>query len=105
MLEAAHFLSVPVVKKHVWLLQNFMYIVLFESLNGLFPGSCCTFWKESSSDVMWLIRISSGASQEVIRAEAKIIVWTSSLYTLPETNIAPENRPPQKESSIPTIHF
>ncbi len=27
------------------------------------------------------------------------------LTTLPETNIAPENRPSQKESSIPTIHF
>ena len=26
-------------------------------------------------------------------------------YTLPETNIAPENRPSQKETSIPTIHF
>ncbi len=26
-------------------------------------------------------------------------------YTLPETNIAPENRAPQKETSIPTIHF
>ena len=25
--------------------------------------------------------------------------------TLQETNIAPENRPSQKESSIPTIHF
>ncbi len=25
--------------------------------------------------------------------------------TLPETNIAPENRPFQKETSIPTIHF
>ena len=29
----------------------------------------------------------------------------SSLYTLPETNIAPENRPSQKETCIPTIHF
>ena len=28
-----------------------------------------------------------------------------SPYPLPETNIAPENRPPQWESSIPTIHF
>ena len=28
-----------------------------------------------------------------------------TLHTLPETNIAPENRPSQKESSIPTIHF
>ena len=27
------------------------------------------------------------------------------LVTLPETNIAPENRPFQKETSIPTIHF
>ena len=25
--------------------------------------------------------------------------------TLPETNIAPENRPSQKETNIPTIHF
>ena len=25
--------------------------------------------------------------------------------TLPETNIAPENRPSHKETSIPTIHF
>ena len=29
-------------------------------------------------------------------------VWAD---TLPETNIAPRNRPSQKESSIPTIHF
>ena len=29
-----------------------------------------------------------------------------SMYgTLPETNMAPENRPSQKESSLPTIHF
>ena len=26
-------------------------------------------------------------------------------FTLPETNIAPENRPSQKETNIPTIHF
>ena len=25
--------------------------------------------------------------------------------TLPRTNMAPENRPSQKESTIPTIHF
>ena len=25
--------------------------------------------------------------------------------TLPETNIAPEYRPSQKETSIPTVHF
>ncbi len=28
-----------------------------------------------------------------------------SKNTLPETNIAPENSPSQKETSIPTIHF
>ena len=28
-----------------------------------------------------------------------------SKFTFPETNIAPENRPSQKEISIPTIHF
>ena len=27
------------------------------------------------------------------------------MYTLPETNIAPENRPSAKETDIPTIHF
>ncbi len=26
-------------------------------------------------------------------------------YTLPKTTIAPENKPSQKETSIPTIHF
>ena len=29
----------------------------------------------------------------------------SSGVTLPETNIAPENRSSQKESHLPTIHF
>ena len=42
---------------------------------------------------------------------AAIIPWISQKgeawgrSTLPETNIAPENRPSQKETSIPTIHF
>ena len=27
------------------------------------------------------------------------------VFTLPETNIAPENEPSQEETSIPTIHF
>ena len=26
-------------------------------------------------------------------------------HTLPETNIAPENRPSQKEIHLPTVHF
>ena len=27
------------------------------------------------------------------------------MITLPKTNLAPENGPSQKETSIPTIHF
>ena len=34
-----------------------------------------------------------------------IFMMVLSCITLPETNIAPENRPSQKETSIPTIHF
>ena len=33
------------------------------------------------------------------------LIQLKSKLTLPETNVAPENRPSQKESSIPTIHF
>ncbi len=35
----------------------------------------------------------------------KIQVGFPKVITLPETNVAPENRPSQWESSIPTIHF
>ena len=30
---------------------------------------------------------------------------TNQANTLPETKVAPENRPSQKKTSIPTIHF
>ncbi len=30
---------------------------------------------------------------------------TAGGHTLPKTNIAPENGPPQKENHVPTIHF
>ena len=33
------------------------------------------------------------------------ICWQINDNTLPETNVVPENRSCQKESSIPTIHF
>ena len=36
---------------------------------------------------------------------SELKIAKAQLVTLPETNIAPENRPSQKESSIPTIHF
>ena len=32
------------------------------------------------------------------------VSWITPKYTLHETNIAPENRPYQKETSLPTIH-
>ena len=32
-------------------------------------------------------------------------IYIYCMYTFPETNIAPENRPSQKETSLPTIHF
>ena len=31
--------------------------------------------------------------------------WKSHWITIPETNIPPENRPSQKDTSLPTIHF
>ena len=34
-----------------------------------------------------------------------ILSFHDCTNTLSETNIAPENRPSQKETSIPTIHF
>ena len=34
-----------------------------------------------------------------------LAIWENYNHTLPETNIAPENRPSQKETNIPTIHF
>ena len=44
---------------------------------------------------------SQGFFEIILREEQHEIIW----HTFPETNIAPENRPAQKETSIPTIHF
>ena len=32
-------------------------------------------------------------------------IYLYASYTLPETNIATENKPSKKETGIPTIHF
>ena len=45
-----------------------------------------------------VMRLSTQNSWQVLKVD---LIW----FTFPETNIAPENRPSQKESSIPTIHF
>ena len=41
--------------------------------------------------------------QEGTPSTQKCQLWVGD--TLPKTNITPENRPSQKETSIPTIHF
>ena len=38
-------------------------------------------------------------------SESRMIPFDYFEVTLPETNIAPENKVSQKETSIPTIHF
>ena len=38
-------------------------------------------------------------------SNSRVVNGWCQMITLPETNIAPENRPSQKETSIPTIHF
>ncbi len=40
-----------------------------------------------------------------IRVFGALEVYDMVIHTLRETNIAPENRAPQKVTSIPTIHF
>ncbi len=42
---------------------------------------------------------------QLVRRISSINSITFKTVTLPETNIAPENRPPQKESSLPTTIF
>ena len=52
--------------------------------------------------------MSDDANERVASHLVKTVAISSGLcstYTLPETNIEPENRPSQKETSIPTIHF
>ena len=39
------------------------------------------------------------------KSKKKQQAYNDFASTLPETNIAPENGPSQKETSIPTIHF
>ena len=53
-------------------------------------------WKESSRVEFW-------SPQKNIKPNSASDLF--GMFTLPETNIAPENRPFQKETSISTIHF
>ena len=53
--------------------------------------------KESHNPEVWV--------QTSLKARKRNLWEDLVTHTLPETNIAPENRPSQKESSLPTIHF
>ena len=61
--------------------------------------------------IRWKNRWIHGTNTGSILPTQTLNVWYIYLHltifygTLPETNIAPENRPSQKETSIPTIHF
>ena len=41
----------------------------------------------------------------ICQKAGRVKLWCGTPFTLPKTNIAPENGPSQKETSIPTIHF
>ena len=70
-----------------------------------------TFWKWPFWDGEWKrdlynwVGISSPISKEISNRTHGLRTLKNPVSTLPETNIAPENGPSQKETSIPTIHF
>ena len=52
------------------------------------------------------LRIGNALQSNIILLEKHVAIFVDGFWdTLPKTNIAPENRPSQKEISIPTIHF
>ena len=51
----------------------------------------------------WDVSVYLGNINQLSRLQPIII--TQLITTLPETNIAPENGPSQKETHLPTIHF
>ena len=51
------------------------------------------------------VRLRLDAAKKSCGIESTEKIISCEWDTLPETNIAPENRPSQKETSIPTIHF
>lgn len=69
------FLSVPVMKKHVWLLPNCRKVWVFE---WIVSGQLLHFLKLNPLLTWcdWIIHITRCVSQEVIRAEAKSTIWT-----------------------------
>ena len=78
------------------------------------PWRSAYFWKAESTP-QWVSRAwRLGGFKNWLREFPPIfqllVIWWFEILrvlisTLPATNIAPENRPPQQEGSIPTIHF
>ena len=76
------------------ILQVFGGILLLNHLLG---------WPWQKDDTPLKMKILSAKSWRFGSDGGTLFNWV--MFTLPETNIAPENRPSQKEMSIPTIHF
>ena len=69
-----------------------VYVEFLNSTKQTFPD-CTNF-------IIQILQISSNIQYNIIIIYAHI-----QKITLPKTNIAPENRSSQKETSIPIIHF
>ena len=57
--------------------------------------------QQRQGSVAFAILVAPFGSSAMMMVKEDIFIYTA----LPETNIAPENRPSQKETSIPTIQF
>ena len=86
-----------------WCLQSFWYSRL--SLLSFFKSVPVIFFAEGEirsnrKPIFTILKQNTDP-----RIPIKKAVYIYIYITLPETNVAPENRPSQKETSIPTIHF
>ena len=80
------------------------YVTNRTDFNGKKRRSHSTFEARAISVRRLSEKFWRGKKRETPRSNDK---WgiTTKKYTLPETNVAPENRQSQKETSIPSIHF
>ncbi len=61
--------------------------------------------QSKSTQLFHILKQKLGPSSILEKPHLELEWICDSPCTLPETNIAPENRPSQKETTIPTIHF
>ena len=79
----------------------------FDFFGGVHLGNVQGGLGNSTSNWRWLnsLNVIPGLQMSAQSLSTAPIGLNTSRVTLPETNIAPENRPSQKKTSIPTIHF